>query len=226
MDYPVWSPDGKWVAYRTVLNGSSALKIRAVDDSGPARQIGADSRQVMWPVDWSHDGRHLILVSSPYFERNTRDSLQAWPVSGSAQPVLKIEDANTGSLSYDGHWLAYFAGDDDQLYVTSFPTPGPRIAIAAGGADPHWRADGQELFYVDRDRNLIAVQIRETAQQFTVTSSSRLFQLQLPLGVGAYDVTPDGQRFLVATRTHLEQSSPLTVVTDWPARLLESDTQR
>jgi eukaryotic-like serine/threonine-protein kinase len=110
-------------------------------------------------------------------------------------------------LSYDGHWLAYYDRNDLQLYVTSFPRPGARIAIAAGGYDPRWRADGQELYYVRKDRALMAAQVRETAQDFKVTSSYPLFRLSLPENVGFYDVTADGQRFLINTWTIL--SNPL-----------------
>ena len=130
-------------------------------------------------------------------------------------------------LSYDGHWLAYSDGTDGQLYVTSFPRPGARIAIAVGGYDARWRADGQELYYVAKDRTLMAAQVRETAQGFRVTSSHPLFRLPLPENVGFYDVTADGQRFLINTRTHLEQSAPLTVITDWPAQFrLKLEGQR
>jgi hypothetical protein len=72
----------------------------------------------------------------------------------------------------------------------------------------------------------MAAQVRETAQDFKVTSSYPLFRLSLPENVGFYDVTADGQRLLINTRTHLEQSAPLTVITDWRAQFrVESSRQ-
>jgi eukaryotic-like serine/threonine-protein kinase len=214
---PIWSPDGRWVAYRRLIDKVSAVKVRASDGSGEERQIGSTSSEVIDLVDWSHDGRYLLFYSWPAWTRGMHDTIQVWPVAGNAEPVLKIDDAWDARLSYDGHWLAYHDVSDDQLYVTSFPRLGARIAIATGGDEPRWRADGQELYYVGNDRTLMAAQVRETAQDFKVISTHSLFRLSLPRNVGFYDVTPDGQRFLINTRTHVEQSAPLTAISDWPA---------
>ena len=87
-------------------------------------------------------------------------------------------------------------------------------------ATPHGERTGrQELFYIADDLSVISVQVRESAHEFHVLSSKPLFRLQLPWNVGFYDVTRDGKRFLVNTRTLREQSSPLTVVTNWPLQL-------
>jgi hypothetical protein len=103
---------------------------------------------------------------------------------------------------------------------TSFPGPGTRVAVSSkGGYDPRWRGDGQELFYVANDQTLFSVQVSESPREFRVLSSQPLFRLQLPGNIGFYDVTRDGQRFLVNTRTHSEQAAPLTIVTNWPSQL-------
>ena len=67
------------------------------------------------------------------------------------------------------------------------------------------------------DQTLFSVQLRESQREFHVLSSNPLFRLQLPRGVGYYDATRDGKRFLVNIRTHKEQAAPLTVVTNWLA---------
>jgi eukaryotic-like serine/threonine-protein kinase len=217
---PVWSPDGKWIAYRSHPTGkSSAVRMHASDGSGEERQVGRDSSDVVTPTAWSPDGRYLIVDSWPAWARGVPNTIQVWPVSGDSKPAFTIEDAQDGRLSPDGRWLAYYGGNDDQLYVTSFPHPGPRVAIAAGGSHSRWRADGQELYYLTRDRDLIAAQVRAGAHHFKVISSRPLFRLSLPENVGFYDVTADGQRFLVNVRTPLEQSAPLMVITDWRALL-------
>jgi len=66
---------------------------------------------------------------------------------------------------------------------------------------------------------MVAVQIRESAQEFRVLSSQPLFQLELPWNIGFYDATADGQRFLLNTRTHKEKTEPLTLVTNWTTQL-------
>lgn len=104
--------------------------------------------------------------------------------------------------------------------VTSFPGPGSRIAISsAGGSDARWRGDGQQLFYISDNLTIVSVDVRESAKEFRVLSSKPLFRLQLPWNVGFYDVTRDGTRFLVNTRTLNEQSTPPTVLTNWPLQL-------
>jgi hypothetical protein len=80
-------------------------------------------------------------------------------------------------------------------------------------------ASNATLRYIGKDRTITAVQVRETAQDFKVASTHPLFRISLPSNIGFYDVAPDGQRFLVNMRTHLEQSAPLMVITDWRARL-------
>jgi eukaryotic-like serine/threonine-protein kinase len=217
---PNWSPDGKRIAYRTTVGHTSAIKVRASDGSGSDQQIGGDLDEVAAVTNWSRDGRYLVIETWPRESHHgLLDTVQVWPLAGDPKPVLKIDNASSGRLSYDGHWLAYYDENDNQVYVTPFPGPGAAIAVsAAGGGDPRWRSDGKGLFYIGDDRSVVAVQIRESAHEFAVVTSHVLFRLSLPDNVGFYDVTPDGQRFLINTRTHLEQAAPLTVITDWPSR--------
>jgi eukaryotic-like serine/threonine-protein kinase len=216
---PVWSPDGKWIAYRSLAGKSSAIRIHASDGSGEERQVGRDSSDIVTPTAWSPDGRYLVVDSWPAWTRGVPNTIQVWPVTGDSKPVFTIEDASGGQLSPDGRWLAYYRESEDQLYVTSFPHPGPRVAIAAGGSDPRWRADGQELYFVAGDHTLIAAQVRAADRAFKVISSHPLFRPSLSYDASFYDVTADGQRFLVNVRTPRQQSAPLMVITDWRARL-------
>jgi len=219
---PVWSADGKWIAFRSLAGKSSAIRIRASDGAGEERQVGRASNDAILQVtDWSRDGRYLIVDSWRAWARGAPETIQVWPLAGDSNPLFTLEDANQGRLSPDGRWLAFYGGSDDQLYVTSFPNRDARVAIAAGGSDPRWRADGHELYYVGRDRMLIAAQVRAVDHEFKILSSHPLFRLPLPDNVGFYDATGDGQRFLVNVRNPLQQSAPLMVITDWRARLRE-----
>ena len=133
--------------------------------------------------------------------------------------MFEISDASEGKFSPDGRWLVYDEGSGREVYTTPFPGPGAHIAVSSGGGGAaRWRADGQELFYVSGDLAVVSVQVRESAKDFGVIASQKLFHLQLPYNVGFYDVTRDGKRFLVtiSLRTLKEQSAPLTVVTHWP----------
>ena len=139
---------------------------------------------------------------------------------GAAQSELEISDAGNGKFSPDGHWLVYADDSSGEIYVTRVPGAGARMAISSkGGYDPRWRGDGQEIFYIADDQTLVSTEVHESERDFRVLSSKPLFQLQLPGNVGFYDVTRDGQRFLVNTRSHQEQSVPLTIVTNWSSEL-------
>jgi hypothetical protein len=130
-------------------------------------------------------------------------------------------------LSPDGHWLA-FASDDtgmSEVYVQPFPEGGNRILVSrSSGAWPVWRRDGKELFFIAADSRLMAVSVSLTGG-FQPGTPQPLFEVPLGGGRGLgspaqYDVTSDGQRFLVNARVGNFQVSPIHVVLNWP-RLLK-----
>ena len=219
---PRWSPDGKQVAYRTAEGKTTALNVRAADGSGDEKQIGARDAGVISVNDWSPDALYFaVTLSKLTGAQNWQDTFQVRRADGEGKPLLEISDALAAKFSPDGHWLAYSDDNTGEVYVTPFPGPGARIAVSSrGGNDPRWRGDGQELFYVANDQTLFSVQVRESPKEFRVLSSQPLFHLPLPnnaVFAGFYDVTRDGNRFLVNIRTHKEQAAPLTVITNWPA---------
>ena len=219
---PQWSPDGRQIlyrgtGYRSAGGNLSTLYTHASDGSGQERIIGETSDGAFTVEDWSPDGRHFLVDHFRFVgPLSWRNALEVFPIEGSGNPVLEIDNAKDGRFSPDGHWITYSDDTSQQLYVTPFPGPGARIAVSSStGLDPRWRGDGQELYYVDHDQTLIAVQVHETASDFRVLSSHPLFHFPLAFNAGFYDVTRDGKRFLVNVRTHREQAAPLTLVTNW-----------
>jgi len=223
---PVWSPEGKQIAYRTTVGNTSTLLVHSSDGSGEERNGGVRD-DLISIRDWSANRRYFAVDVTKFRGRaNWEDSLQVVEANGTGKAVLQIAKAGDGKFSPDGHWLAYSDETDGEVYVTPFPGPGARIAVSSGGAGAaRWRGDGRELFYVRDDRTLIAAQVWETAQQFRVLASRPLFRLQLPWNVGFYDVTRDGQRILVNARTDKERMAALTLMTDWTAELYRDSNQ-
>ncbi len=220
---PIWSPNGEQVAYRDTVGKDSTLIVHNSDGSGEERRPGGMHFELIQPTDWSPDGHYVSVELTEFQGRaNWQDVLRVAELE-TGKPVFDIGDASGGKFSPDGHWLAYYDESSGQVYVTSFPVRGAKIALeSVGGGDVRWRGDGQELFYVTNDQMMTAVQVRESAQEFRVLGSQPLFQLQLPWNVGFYDVTRDGKRFLVNVRTWKEQTKPLMVITNWTAELQNS----
>jgi eukaryotic-like serine/threonine-protein kinase len=134
------------------------------------------------------------------------------------------------ALSPNARWIAYTSNETGrpQILVQSFPDPSRARAQVShtGGILPRWSRDGRELFYVD-DGRIFAVPVRTTST-FEFGPSTDVFGAVV-LGQGPpgyltgpaypYDVTPDGQRFLVSSFPLPDPGAPITVVTNWTARL-------
>ena len=171
--------------------------------------------------DWSADGRFLLFV-----ERNPSTGLDVWTLSlgqeRAATPVLRTPFVETEpTLSPDGRWLAYVSDESgrQEVYIQPFPGPGERVRVSpGGGASPRWRGDGGELFYESADGHATAVAL-ELGAGVEIGTPVPLFEL----GPGGYDsarfdVSADGQRFLVIVPEG-GAGSGATVVLDWAARV-------
>ena len=175
-------------------------------------QVGNRSRQVIW----SHDGRNVLYMNVS----QGRPRLYSHAVE-SAAPPNEVTPGSEGQISPDGHWLAYTYVPGD-VFVQSFPGRGGKEQISnKGGAQPRWRADGAELFYIAPDKKLMAVPV-QTGAKFVAGTPHALFQTRI---TGArfvhfqYDVTPDGQRFLINSLSPENTAPPLTLVLNWNAQL-------
>ena len=128
-----------------------------------------------------------------------------------------------GKFSPDGRWVAYVSNDSgrDEVYVAPFPGPGARVQISSGGgSQPRWRGDGRELFYLSADTKMMAADLSVAAGNLRVGAVRSLFGTTLG-GINGYlyDVTPDGQRFIVAQDFKKTSTMPLAIVTNWPVEL-------
>ena len=146
------------------------------------------------------------------------------PFSGDRKPFpfLQTEFNETSAqFSPDGKWLAYASDESGrfEIYAAPFPEPGGKFQISSsGGIHPRWRRDGREIFYVALDRKLMAAEV-ETSPAFRVGAAHALFPTR-PRAIGSiYDVSSDGQKFLVANLTSEEASQPITLVLNWTAEL-------
>jgi Tol biopolymer transport system component len=170
--------------------------------------------------DWSRDGRFLFYETIDWpmfrFGVGVRDLH-----TGTDRPVLSAAFNESGArLSPDGRWLAYQSEESgtSEVFVRSFPGADFRRQISTtGGSQPRWRGDGRELFYVSEDRKVMSVEIL-TSATFETGAPRALFQTRILPTVEArnhYDVSSDGQRFLVNSRRPEDAVLPIHVVVGW-----------
>ena len=221
---PVWSPDGS-----TVVVESGADVVRWPAAGGAKEQVWATRFN---PNSYSPDGRYLAFTM---LNADTNRDVGVLPLFGDRKPIPFLQStANEvhGQISPDGRWIAYSSDEADgsttELYIQRFPEGGQKVRVStAGGDQARWRRDGRELFYVSLDGRLMSVPI-QTAPDLKVGAPVALFETSLVAGGGLgtnahYDVTPDGQRFIVASRLGDTGNPPITVVLNWLAALPAGD---
>lgn len=139
-------------------------------------------------------------------------------------PYLQEEGGRyQGEFSSDGRWVAYHSDESGryEVYIQSFHKPAGRLQVStSGGAEPHWRRDGKELFFIGLDSSLMSapVKIGETLE---VGTPQKLFGTDILVDATdrQYAVTGAGQRFLLVTPLAGQTASPITVVLNWTAGL-------
>jgi Tol biopolymer transport system component len=221
--FPVWSPDGSRIAWASNREGVFHLYEKAASGAGQDALL-LKSDYFKFPTDWSRDGRFII-----YREVNPKTKYDVWvlpvgPQTGDQKPFpfLQTEANETAAvLSPDGQWLAYCSDESGryEVYVQSFPGGGSKRQVSSnGGIGPRWRGDGKELFYHAPDGKLMAVAVKGGAS-FEADVPVALFEFRAGGNVISpyFDVTQDGQKFLLSTIVETEAVTPLTVVVNWAA---------
>jgi Tol biopolymer transport system component len=219
---PVWSPDGRRIAYRGTRNGYRNIWVKSVDGTSDEVQLTRGD-DVQTPTSWSPDGKYLL-----YHESNAATGLDLWVLSvagGKTEPLAKLPQGQSAAeWSPDGRWIAYSSGESGrpEIFVMPFPATGQRWPVSTeGGSEPLWSQDGRELFYRARGQ-LMAVDVR-TSPGFSAGTPRLLFPdrfVESGTSVTGYSMTRDGSRFLFAER--LQPDPPLTtvhVVMNWFAEL-------
>jgi eukaryotic-like serine/threonine-protein kinase len=219
---PIWSPDGSRVAFQSDRKHQADVYVRPRDGSGADEAITDADRQTI-PTDWSPDGRFMTL-----FDRegggSRRIQVSAIPLLGDRKPFLVVPPLpgilGDARLSPDGHFLAYDTDESGrgEIYVTSFPEGKGRVQISnAGGALAKWARGGREILYTAFDGKVTSVEI-DTSRGLRVGAPKPLFPL--PEGTSPFwDVSGNGERFLLNVPVIKSSSIPLSLVVNWTAGL-------
>lgn len=216
---PVWAPDGSRIAFR---KGQLDLAVIPASGTGPETSLLANG-STNTPTHWTPDGRAIVYQS---LGRNRVDTMLL-PLAEPRTPEPVVQSPfndEQAQLSPDGRWIAFTSDESGQshVYVQDFPGLKDKWLIStSGGADPQWRADGAELFFIGPDHKLMAVSIHP-GKTFEPGIPVALFQMRVTGLTDVrthYQVTRDGQRFLVNTIGPGDRGAPVELVVNWQAAI-------
>jgi Tol biopolymer transport system component len=237
--WPSWTPDGRRLTFRSWKTGTMTMWWMPADRSGPPELL-TKVGSMQSPESWSPDGRTLAFTQMDN------------PESGSDIYVLSLDGDRTphelvrtrfseGSpkFSPDGRWLAYSSNESGlpEVYAMAYPGPGPKIQLSTnGGTDPIWRRDGRELYYRNGDQ-MMAIDV-VNGRSLTASKPRVLWTAHYLAGAGSscgmagptsanYDVTVDGERFLMIEDTsQTTECELLHVVRNWSPKLKDPAAAR
>jgi len=221
----VWSRDGSKVANASTVPSGGIYGMSSTgrgQDYELFKDLSPGTANV--PTDFSPDGRLLLYIN---FAGETGSRLWIHPlVGGQKDYALLKSDSPEGEAQFspDGRWLAYVSEETGRPEVDVVTFPGlssvTQVSIL-GGNQPRWRRDGKELFFIAPDSKMVAVPLKARGNILEAGTPHALFQTQITAVAHAfyqYDVTADGQKFIVNTR--IEQAPRLiTIYVNWDAEV-------
>jgi serine/threonine protein kinase/Tol biopolymer transport system component len=217
----IWSPDGTRIVFASNRKLYNRIYQKKADGSGPEELIvdlGLVGDQYCW--DWSHDGKYLLAHKGP----------ELWSVSlpdRQAKPFIQAKwSVRNARFSPDGRWVAYASNETGiwEVYVSPFPTATSKWQVSRGGGEqPRWRRDGKELFFLSGEGKMTVVAVK-TGSTFEAGPPVTLFQTHTaqPIStqdVFSYDVSGDGQKFLINTRVDEPNAAPLSIILNWASEM-------
>ena len=232
---PVWSPDGRRIIFSSDRSGVVNLYSQAADHTGSVERL-TTTPNPQYPSSILPDG---TLVG--FHTVSNANRVLLFPLAGSASPAARASSAretpSTPTLfeglwpefSPDGRYLAYQSSDSKgyQVYVRPFPDveSGLWQVSMSGGTRPVWARNGRELFYLDATNTLTAVPVTTSGSTFTAGQPAKVFDAKYatPFPPRSYDVSPDGQRFLMmkdsASGDSASTPASMVVVLNWHEEL-------
>jgi serine/threonine-protein kinase len=216
-----WTPEGDELVFSSNAAGSWDLYIGAVQGTGQPRAFIAREHE-QWGGSFSPDGRAFSFYD---VHPDTGRDIWVFDVDSQESHPYLVTQANERApkISPDGRWMAYLSNESglDEIYVESYPERGRKWTISTeGGTEPNWSTDGSELFYRQGDQMMV-VDV-ELGDEFSASKPRPLFEGRFEVGVIGnpdYDVTSDGERFLMVKRDEASAPVELHVILNWDQEL-------
>ena len=218
-NFPVWSPDGRRIAYGDVGQG---IRIKPADGGSEGKVVLAQKSNI-WPLSWSPDAKRMLLRIQD--AKGGGVNLYDFPLEGDTQPrLLFATDPNefqNGAISPDGKWLLYTSNETgrQEVYVVPYPGLGEKRQVStAGGTSGHWLGERSILYRQPPEGKLFAVDVEVRGDSLRLAAPRPVFGGKIPPR-GPFDVTRDGKRLLVAVPAEDGSSAQIRFVSDWRAEL-------
>jgi serine/threonine protein kinase len=229
---PLWSTDGQYVLYSSNRTGLPNIFRQRADGAGSVERL-TDGRTTQFLTSIGNGGSELALFEfTDAGEDISIADLRGGKLPVTATKVLIKNDSNHrygAEISPDGNWLAFHSNESGryEVYVRPFPdVDGGRWQISAnGGTRAAWSRDSKELFYLDADGRLTSVKVSVNDKKFSAGTPVQVLKTAYVAGQSArgldlrsYDVSADGQRFLMIkdeSKAPVSSSTPIVVATNW-----------
>jgi len=228
--FPIWTPDSRAIIFASSRAGIPNLYRQSADGTGQVERL-TTAPVPQLPTSIAPDGKRLVLNEANVGRSGLDLSLLALQGQPRSEPLIQtMFTERNAEISADGRWIAYESDESGrfEVYVRPFPNvESGRWQISTnGGTRPLWARSGRELFYLDRMGPLMLVTVQATDTTFRAGNPVKLFDTRY-FGIGSgnsgrtYDVSPDGQRFLMIKETvptdqgSTAQAAGMVVVLNW-----------
>ena len=220
---PVWTADDRQIIYFSEREGKPANIYRISSGGTGQEELLIDTPFTKLSADVSPDGR-LAVLNANIDKGNLNDIWLYSFADRKLSPWLATPFYEASpQVSPDGKWIVYQSNESgrNEIYVRNFPDSREKWLVSnGGGVMPSWRGDGGEIYYLSLDRKMMAVPVKLTSE-LEVGTPVALFEARIldHPSLRQYDVSANGERFLLNRLSTDERADPITLVQNWTARV-------
>jgi len=225
--YPVWSPDGKQIAFSSNRTGNNLnVYLKNSDGSGSSQSIFSFDNAVA-PTDWSRDGKYIILTAVDYASKNSGEDIVILPTFGDKKPITFLATNFSevfAKISPNDKWISYMSNESGkyQVYVSPFNGGSKWQVSVNGGAQSWWIDNGKKLYFNSLGNEVMGVDVTERGNILTFSKPYTVLDYgKAGQDISVYDIDDAGNQFLAGVSSTKARPSTISIVTNWRAGLPE-----